>query len=136
MSLGTNDLTQYTLAVDRANEAVSDLFRPDHPAVLRLIARVAEVARTARKPVSVCGEMAADPQLFLLLVGLGIREFSMGPRAVPVIKAFAREIAVSEAARVAKAALSLSTPEEVSALLGLELRDLLPASRRPRAVTA
>ena len=136
MALGTNDLTQYTLAVDRANETVSDLFRPDHPAVLRLIARVADAARVARKPVSVCGEMAADPQLFLLLVGLGIREFSMGPRTVPVIKAFAREIAVSEAARVAKAALSLSTPEEVSALLGLELRDLLPASRHPRAMTA
>ncbi len=136
MSLGTNDLTQYTLAVDRANETVSDLFRPDHPAVLRLIARVADAARAARKPVSVCGEMAADPPLFLLLVGLGIREFSMGPRTVPVIKAFAREIAVSEAARVAKAALSLSTPEEVSALLGLELRDLLPASRHLRAVSA
>ncbi len=136
MALGTNDLTQYTLAVDRANETVSDLFRPDHPAVLRLIARVADAARVAKKPVSVCGEMAADPQLFLLLVGLGIREFSMGPRAVPVIKAFAREIAVSEAVRVAKAALSLSTPEEVSALLGLELRDLLPASRRLRAVSA
>lgn len=136
MALGTNDLTQYTLAVDRANETVSDLFRPDHPAVLRLIARVADAARAARKPVSVCGEMAADPQLFLLLVGLGIREFSMGPRTVPVIKAFAREIAVSEAARVAKAALSLSTPEEVSALLGLELRDLLPASRSPKAVSA
>jgi phosphotransferase system enzyme I (PtsI) len=136
MALGTNDLTQYTLAVDRANETVSGLFRSDHPAVLRLIARVADAARATRKPLSVCGEMAADPQLFLLLVGLGIREFSMGPRAVPVIKAFAREIAVSEAARVAKAALSLSTPEEVSALLGLELRDLLPASRSHKTVSA
>ncbi len=136
LALGTNDLTQYTLAVDRANETVSDLFRPDHPAVLRLIVRVVEAARAARKPVSLCGEMAADPQLFLLLVGLGIREFSMGPRTVPLIKAIARDITVSDAARVAKAALSLTTPEEVSALLGLEARDLLPAVRRPKAVSA
>ena len=134
MSLGTNDLIQYTLAVDRANETVSDLFRPEHPAVLRLIARVADAARAARKPLNVCGEMAADPNLFLLLLGLGIREFSMGPRTVPVIKELAREVSVSEASRVAKAALSLSTPDEVGALLALEMRDLLPAARRPRAV--
>ena len=134
MSLGTNDLIQYTLAVDRANETVSDLFRPEHPAVLRLIARVADAARAARKPLNVCGEMAADPNLFLLLLGLGIREFSMGPRTVPVIKELAREVSVAEASRVAKAALSLSTPDEVGALLALEMRDLLPAARRPRAV--
>jgi phosphotransferase system enzyme I (PtsI) len=136
MALGTNDLIQYTLAVDRANEAVSDLFRPEHPAVLRLIVRVVEAARAARKPLSICGEMAADPALFLLLLGLGVREFSMGPRTVPAIKDFAREVSVAEAERVAKAALSLSTPEEVAALLSLELRELLPESRRVRAVSA
>jgi phosphotransferase system enzyme I (PtsI) len=132
MALGTNDLIQYTLAVDRANETVSDLFRPHHPAILRLIARVVEAARAARRPLSVCGEMAADPTLFLLLLGLGVREFSMGPRTVPVIKGFAREISVTEAARVAKAALSLATPAEVSALLALETRELLPSARRSR----
>jgi phosphotransferase system enzyme I (PtsI) len=134
MALGTNDLIQYTLAVDRANETVSDLFRPEHPAVLRLIARVADAARAAKKPLSVCGEMAADPHLFLLLLGLGIREFSMGPRTVPVIKELAKGVSVAEASRVAKAALSLTTPEEVAALLAQEMRDLLPAARRPRAV--
>jgi|OpeIllAssembly_1097287.scaffolds.fasta_scaffold01952_3 phosphotransferase system enzyme I (PtsI) len=133
MALGTNDLVQYTLAVDRANETVSHLFRPEHPAVLRLVARVAEAARAARKPLSVCGEAAADPQLFLLLLGLGIREFSMGPRTVPVIKEIARVVSVAEAARVARAALSLSTPDEVVALLALELRDLVPAVRRHRS---
>lgn len=120
LALGTNDLIQYTLAVDRANETVSELFRPHHPAILRLLARVADVARTARRPLSICGEMAADPAMFLLLLGLGIREFSMGPRSVPILKEIARNTSAAEAARVAKAALSLSTPDEVAALLAQE----------------
>jgi phosphotransferase system enzyme I (PtsI) len=127
LALGTNDLIQYTLAVDRANETVSELFRPTHPAVLRLIAQVAAAAHAARKPLSVCGEMAADPALMLLFLGLGIREFSMGPRAVPVLKEFVRGVNLTDAARVAKAALSLSTADEVSALLAQELR-ALPAA--------
>jgi phosphotransferase system enzyme I (PtsI) len=126
MALGTNDLVQYTLAVDRANETVSELFRPHHPAVLRLIARVVEAARAARKPLSVCGEMAADPALFLLLLGLGIREFSMGPRTVPAIKEIARGASTVEAARIAKAALSLSTADEVAALLAQEAFTISP----------
>ena len=120
MSLGTNDLIQYTLAVDRANETVSELFRPHHPAVLRLIARVAEAAREAGKPVSVCGEMAGDPIFFMLLLGLGIREFSMGPRAVPALKEVARTLSVADAQRVARAALTLATADEVAALLSRE----------------
>jgi phosphotransferase system enzyme I (PtsI) len=137
LSLGTNDLIQYTLAVDRANETVSDLFCPHHPAILRLIARVAEAARAARTPLSICGEMAGEPSLFLLLLGLGIREFSMGPRTVPVIKEFARTVSTEEAARVARAALSLATPDEVAALLALEMRELPSVTRGPGAeVTA
>jgi phosphoenolpyruvate-protein phosphotransferase (PTS system enzyme I) len=124
MSLGTNDLIQYTLAVDRANETVSDLFRPHHPAILRLIARVAEAAKTSKRPLSVCGEMAADPALFLLLLGLGISEFSMGPRTVPALKEFSRGVSVADAVRVAKAALSLATSDEVGALLQQETREL------------
>ena len=124
LSLGTNDLIQYTLAVDRANETVSDLFRPTHPAVLRLVARVAEAARTAQKPLSVCGEMAADPALVILFLGLGIREFSMGPRTVPMMKEFLRGISTQDAERVARAALSLSTADEVSTFLAQELHDL------------
>lgn len=120
LALGTNDLIQYTLAVDRANETVSELFRPHHPAVLRLIARVVEAARDARKPLSVCGEMAADPALFPLLLGLGIREFSMGPRTVPAIKEIARGTSTVEAGRIAKAALSLATADEVASLLDQE----------------
>ncbi|HQQ77027.1 MAG TPA: phosphoenolpyruvate--protein phosphotransferase [Thermoanaerobaculia bacterium] len=124
LALGTNDLIQYTLAVDRANETVSELFRPTHPAVLRLIAQVASAAQAARKPLSVCGEMAADPALLLLFLGFGIREFSMGARSVPILKDFVRGVNVADAARIAKAALSLSTADEVSSLLAQELRSL------------
>jgi phosphotransferase system enzyme I (PtsI) len=131
LSLGTNDLIQYTLAVDRANDTVSQLFRPTHPAVLRLIAQVAAAAHAAHKPLAVCGEMAADPALMLLFLGLGIREFSMGPRSVPVLKEFVRAVNLTDAARVAKAALSLSTADEVSALLEQELR-ALPAAESAR----
>ncbi len=131
LALGTNDLIQYTLAVDRSNETVSELFRPTHPAVLRLVAQVASAARAARKPLSVCGEMAADPALMLLFLGLGIREFSMGPRSVPVLKEFVRGVSLADAERVAKAALSLSTADEVSSLLAQELRGL-PAGEPAR----
>ena len=124
LALGTNDLIQYTLAVDRANETVSELFRPTHPAVLRLVAQVAAAAHASHKPLSVCGEMAADPALMLLFLGFGIREFSMGPRSVPILKEFVRSVSLEDAARVAKAALSLSTADEVASLLAQELRGL------------
>jgi phosphotransferase system enzyme I (PtsI) len=133
LSLGTNDLTQYTLAADRANEAVSDIFRPHHPAILRLVARVQEAARAAGKPLAVCGEMAADPALFLLLLGLGIREFSMGPRSVPLLKDVARCASAADASRMARAALSLSTPDDVAALLAREAETLLSGDPETRA---
>lgn len=117
LALGTNDLIQYTLAVDRANESVAELYRPQHPAVLRLIANVAVAARATGTPLSVCGEMGADPSLLPLLVGLGIREFSMGPRSVPHLKQAAREVSVPEAEALAAEALSLATADEVVALL-------------------
>ncbi|MBK8598683.1 MAG: phosphoenolpyruvate--protein phosphotransferase [Holophagales bacterium] len=133
LSLGTNDLTQYTLAADRANEAVSDIFRPHHPALLRLVAKVQEAARAAGKPLAVCGEMAADPALFLLLLGLGIREFSMGPRSVPLLKDVARCASAADASRMARAALSLSTPDDVAALLAREAEALLSGDPETRA---
>ena len=133
LSLGTNDLIQYTLAADRANEAVSEIFRPHHPSILRLVARVQEAARAAGKPLAVCGEMAADPALFLLLLGLGIREFSMGPRSVPLLKDVARCASAADAARMARAALSLSTPDDVAALLAREAEALLSGDPETRA---
>ena len=133
LSLGTNDLVQYTLAADRANESVSDIFRPHHPAILRLIARVQEAAAAAGKPLAICGEMAADPALFLLLLGLGIREFSMGPRSVPLLKEVARCASAADASRMARAALSLSTPDDVAALLTREAEALLSGDPETKA---
>lgn len=112
-SIGTNDLIQYALAVDRTDDRVSRLYEPLHPAILRLLRGVARAGRQRGIRVAVCGEMAADPVLLALLVGLGLREFSMAPSAIPLAKQVLRELRVSEAARVAARALKAHTPEEV-----------------------
>ena len=98
-SLGTNDLIQYTLAIDRADGDVAHLYNPLHPAVLRLVADVIKACNRRGKPVSVCGEMAGDPELTRLLLGFGLREFSMHPAQVLLIK---QEILRSRAADCSK----------------------------------
>lgn len=112
-AIGTNDLIQYTLGVDRVNDRVNHLYRPLHPAILRLIARVAQIAGGAGIGASVCGEMAGDPLLSLLLLGLGIRTFSMNPRALPGVKAVIRSGRCKDGERLAQRALSLATAEEI-----------------------
>lgn len=96
MSIGTNDLIQYTLAIDRENDNVSYLYRPLHPAILRLIKTVTDAGAEAGIPVSVCGEMAADPRYTWVLAGLGVRELSMQPTAIPVIKNIIRASELAE----------------------------------------
>ena len=86
VSIGTNDLIQYTLAIDRADEAVAHLYNPWHPAVLQLVAQTIEKARAAGKGVSVCGEMAGDPAFSELLVAMGLRSFSMHPSQIVAVK--------------------------------------------------
>lgn len=86
VSIGTNDLIQYTLAIDRADEAVAHLYDPWHPAVLQLISQSISQARAAGKSVSVCGEMAGDPAFTELLLGMGLRSFSMHPSQIPAVK--------------------------------------------------
>jgi phosphotransferase system enzyme I (PtsI) len=86
VSVGTNDLIQYTLAIDRADEAVAHLYDPWHPAVLGLLARVISQARAAGKQVSVCGEMAGDPEFTQLLLAMGLRSLSMHPSQIAAIK--------------------------------------------------
>jgi phosphotransferase system enzyme I (PtsP) len=112
-SIGTNDLIQYLLAVDRNNRKVASLYEPLHPAVLRAIAHVVRVANEAGKPVSLCGEMAADPVCTLLLIGMGLRDLSMSAFFIPVIKRLVRSVDIAAAERVAAQTLELGTVKEV-----------------------
>jgi phosphotransferase system enzyme I (PtsI) len=112
-SIGTNDLIQYTLAVDRTDDRVSRLYEPLHPAVIRAIRLVVRAGRHARIPVAVCGEMAADPVLLTLLVGLGLREFSMTPTAIPLAKRVIRGLRAADARAAAWRALRAQTAAEV-----------------------
>jgi phosphotransferase system enzyme I (PtsP) len=112
-SIGTNDLIQYLLAVDRNNRKVASLYEPLHPAVLRAVADVVRVADQAGKPVSLCGEMAADPVCTLVLIGMGLRDLSMSGFFIPVIKRLVRSVDIAAAERIAIEALELATVKEV-----------------------
>jgi phosphotransferase system enzyme I (PtsI) len=116
-TIGTNDLIQYTLAVDRTDERVSDRYQPLHPAVLRLLRQVRRAAVREAIPVSVCGEMASDPLLLRLLIGCGLTEFSMTPGALPVARRVVRETNVGQMARLAARVLTLGTVEEIEQFL-------------------
>lgn len=116
-TIGTNDLIQYSLAVDRTDDRVSDLYEPLHPAVLRLIRMVRRAAARHRIPVSLCGEMASDPALIGLLVGLGLTEFSMTPAAIPMVRQVVQELSAAEARRLAGHALRLPTAAEIEQYL-------------------
>ncbi len=128
-TIGTNDLIQYCLAVDRADERVSGLYEPLHPAILRIILMVRRAARRRRIPVSLCGEMASDPALLALLVGLGLTEFSMTPGAIPVAKEVLAELRSDELRRLAQRILRLPTVEEIEReLLSVVSKSILTRS--------
>ena len=114
-SIGTNDLIQYTMAVDRVNEYVSHLYEPLHPALLRLLAEVARAGAAANIPVTVCGEMAGDPLIAPVLLGLGLRELSMSAVSVPEVKATIRSISTVDATRLVADIRKLATAAEVRA---------------------
>ncbi len=113
ISVGTNDLIQYYLAVDRSNEFVSYLYKPLHPSVLRLIRFIIEAALRERKDINVCGEMAADPLSSLILFGLGLRKFSMNPIFIPRIKKTLRSVELKTVEKVVEEALGLATAQEI-----------------------
>jgi len=113
LSIGTNDLIQYYLAVDRSNEFVSYLYKPLHPAVIRLLQSVIQAALREGKEVTVCGEMAADPLMALVLMGFGLRNFSMNPIFIPRVKKALRSIACRTAERAVEEALRFRTAQEV-----------------------
>ena len=116
-SIGTNDLIQYTLAVDRTDDRVSRLYQPYHPAVIRTVRTIARAARRRGIPVAVCGEIAADPVLLTLLVGFGITEFSMAPTAIPLAKRVLRGLCSGDAMAAARRALRARTAAEVEQAL-------------------
>ena len=116
-AIGTNDLTAYTLAVDRAETDVADLYDPLHPAVLRLVQFSTEAALRMRMPVSVCGEMAANPQLTPLLLGLGLRSFSMAASAVPRVKQAIRSVEIDACARFARRVMEQSDQARIEELV-------------------
>ena len=130
-TVGTNDLIQYLLAVDRVDPRVSSLYEPLHPAVLRTIAGIVAAGAAAGVPVSVCGEMASEPLHAVVLVGLGVHELSMSAGAIPRVKAVLRGVAADEAQRLAAAAMGLSTAAAIEAMLRRELANALaPAHTR------
>jgi phosphotransferase system enzyme I (PtsI) len=122
MSIGTNDLIQYTLAVDRTNERVAQLYTPADPSILRLIRGVIREGRRAGLPVSLCGEMAGDPLFTILLIGMGLRIFSMAANNVPRVKKIIRSITLADAERVKRKVLSFETEREVLNYLRDETR--------------
>ena len=116
-AIGTNDLSMYTLAVDRAESDVAHLYDPLHPAVLRLVQFATEAALRMRMPVSVCGEMAANPRLTPLLVGLGLRSFSMNASAVPRVKQAVRGLNTDDCARFARRVMEQSDPARIQEMV-------------------
>ena len=129
-TIGTNDLIQYCLAVDRADERVSQLYEPLHPAILRVISMVRRAAARRGIPVSVCGEMASDPALLALLVGLGLTEFSMTPGAIPIAKQVLAEVRSDELKALARRVMRLPTIDDIErellAALGSSLAQRAP----------
>ncbi len=123
LSIGSNDLVQYTLAVDRGNVNLAPRFTPLHPAVLRLIRGVAAMGDRHDLPVAVCGEMASQPLMVFALIGLGVRQFSVSPRAVPIVKRLIRSITVAAAHDAVTASMEASgTAREIELLLRRRLR--------------
>ena len=125
-SIGSNDLVQYTLAVDRLNERVAYLYRPSHPAVMELIRLTVEAAKKHRIPVCVCGEIAADPRFTPILLGLGVLELSMSPNALAEVRGVIRKTSMLASEQLAKIALTSADPEDVMVLAKEHIQSVAP----------
>lgn len=126
LSIGTNDLVQYTLAVDRSNEYVADLYQSSDPAVLRLIARCVEVAGDAGVALGICGEMSSNPARSLLLVGMGVRSLSVPPNALPKLKKAIRSVSLEQCQEIAARAMALDSARDIDLFLLERLSKLAP----------
>ena len=125
-SIGTNDLIQYAIAIDRENQDVSYLYRPMHPAILRMVGRVLKVAKEAGIGASICGEMAGDPACTLVLLALGAEELSMGATSVPRVKRVVRSTSLAEATQLLESAMRHADGEEVEAFVRAEMERRFP----------
>jgi len=131
-SIGTNDLIQYSLAIDRVNEKIAYLYKPTHPAVLRFIKNIIDSGHKEKIWVGMCGEMAGEPGFALILLGLGLDEFSMSPVIVPEMKYVIRNVKFEDVKKIASEALTLPTGEEVERLVNKKLDELVPALKKMR----
>jgi phosphoenolpyruvate-protein phosphotransferase (PTS system enzyme I) len=125
-SIGTNDLVQYTLAVDRTNERVAPLYNPFHPAVLAMVKATTRAGRRQPIPVSCCGESAGDPEYAILLMGLGLRTLSVTPSALPALKRVVRKVSIQQCERLAKRAVALDSDAAVTAFVRDQARKIIP----------
>lgn len=126
LSIGTNDLVQYSLAVDRGNQMMSYLYNPAHPSVIRLIKMIVIEANRNSIPVSVCGEIAADPRFTALLLGLGVHELSCAARFLPVVKNAIRKTSIIDACQLAEDVLRMSSAEEIQKRLNCDYKQSVP----------
>lgn len=130
-SLGTNDLIQYTIAVDRINEKVAYLYEPLHPSIIRLIKTVVDAAHTEGKWVGICGEMAGDPIFAIILIGLGLDELSMSAVAIPEVKKIIRNIRLSDAKEMVEEIFTKTTPREIRNTVLRRFKHILTQTRLP-----
>jgi phosphotransferase system enzyme I (PtsI) len=126
VSIGSNDLVQYLMAADRDNPKVSHLCQPLSPPVLRILSGVIEACNFARKPVTLCGEMAGAPRAFVLLFGMGLRSFSMSPAWIPTIKELTTHLTVRRAERILRDALALKTTAQIQELMAEQIAEIAP----------
>ena len=131
-SIGTNDLIQYSLAVDRTNEKIAYLYEPAHPAVLRLIKNIIDAGHKAGRWVGMCGEMAGEPEFVLLLLGLELDEFSVSPYVVPEIKHLIRLVSMQQAKEIAKQVMTLATGTEVVEYVNTRLKEIISKNENSR----
>ena len=127
LTIGTNDLIQYALAADRQDEHVGYLYHPLHPAILRLLRQVVLQAQRAGKPVAMCGDMAGDPLLTWVLIGLGLRDLSMSPRQIPIVKSIIRATSLKEAEQLCETISSFRTESEIEDVVHRVMRERYPA---------
>jgi phosphotransferase system enzyme I (PtsI) len=123
-SIGTNDLIQYTLAIDRVNEHVAHMYQPLHPAILRLIRQTVEAGHRAGIQVAMCGEMAGEPLYLPILLGLGLDELSMNPMSIPRVKRIIRMTSYKKLKKFVNKVFTLNTTEEVNAHVRQEMAQL------------